>query len=118
MAKESKAQPPAGMDEEAVAKAAAEEAAAAELAAQAAEAAAAAAKEQADKLVVDQSPGVMPQQQEVLGDIEVTALKDLAMARCGNRVYHLQRGKLLMMDPSHANELSFGGWVAPVVAVG
>lgn len=54
---------------------------------------------------------------KLAGDIPVTCLKTEPHCMLGNRRYQLIRGQEIMMDPSHADELADGGWVAKVEVV-
>jgi hypothetical protein len=66
--------------------------------------------------LVSQAPRVAPRN---VGDIPVTCLKDDNTCRLGNRSYVLRKGAEVLMDPSHAVELSQGEfpWVVPVHVV-
>lgn len=55
---------------------------------------------------------------KLVGDIPVVCLKTEPFCSLGGRNYSLQKGQEIMMDPSHAEELSFGKWVAIVSVVG
>lgn len=50
------------------------------------------------------------------GDVPVTTLKSENFVKLGDRSYRLVKGQEVMMDPSHAEELSQGEspWVAKV----
>ena len=66
---------------------------------------------------VPQSP--KPVEKKIIGDIPVTCLKTESFCIMGGRKYNLQKGVELMMDPSHAAELSSmeQPWVAPVSVI-
>lgn len=49
-----------------------------------------------------------------VGDIPVTCLQTEPFCSLGGRKYVLKKGTEIMMDPSHAEELAQGGWVAPI----
>jgi len=53
----------------------------------------------------------------VVGDIPVTCLKTETWCVLGNRRYQLIKGQEILMDPSHADELEAGGWIAKVEVV-
>jgi hypothetical protein len=69
--------------------------------------------------LVPAPPVPKPPPQRIIGDIPVTCLKTESFCRLGGRTYKLQKGSEIMMDPSHAHELSTGDspWVAPVTVV-
>lgn len=57
--------------------------------------------------------------QRTVGDIPVTCLKTEPNCRLGGRSYNLKKGAEVMMDPSHALELSQGEapWIAPITVI-
>ncbi len=46
-----------------------------------------------------------------VGDVIAVALKDNNHVRMGNRSYVLLKGKEVLLNPDHAEELQQGGWV-------
>lgn len=60
------------------------------------------------------SPPVAQPKAKAVGDIPVTCLKTESNCMLGNRRYQLVKGQEIEMDPSHAEELASGGWVAVV----
>lgn len=97
-----------------------EEAEAARVAAEAAAAAASAPPApplQGDGNEEVKKPAAAPPAPVLVGDIPVTCLKTEAHCVLGGRRYQLVKGREIMMDSSHADELASNGWVAKVEVV-
>ena len=74
-------------------------------------------KQAASAAAVTPPPRVQkPQPKQYAGDIPVTCLRTESFCNLGGRKYNISKGTEIMMDPSHAHELSLGEkpWVAPV----